>query len=473
MNPTGMLDLPNDIMQLIFSMLGDACSTCVDLGSLQACCTRLRNAVFCAETLWKALATQCYPEIPALQTRTALCKQIGLWKSYVAHLEQPTMEQMVSCVVRSATAHSYYKHLDLSRTTLFYFHVSLVAGMRKFRSTGSTLVLDEYDNAQRQTSRRRRTRRDHDRRDHDRRSEYVDYVRGDGTEFHYTWIPTEEYRSKFGFLGGGEKQNSLDMESILLDTPTKLGAARMPAYITASGTTFCSAIVHGSSHGLYHKAFEVFINKGREALEAEQAEGNVCDATIQRRHYNSLITMPADVIDAFEILHHWRGPLLEFWHNAQLDLTHGAHPLTHNARRDILYNLVSTLSSRRCNDPVPPRLQPIIDAIKKMGAALFPFLQSEARTVAVVAATDKVVRSLAASYDHELQVPSISDYVRVAEFAQCARERYAMLEAVARICRHIWGAGKVDLKSFHQNRQLAGKLLVIPALLSEQIEVVF
>jgi len=75
--------------------------------------------------------------------------------------EPPTSEQVLRFVARVRSHHSWYKHLPIERGTSFQLAMSPAAGMR-FTPDG-----------------------------------IKEYVRGDGTEFHYTWCPTAEYRKHF------------------------------------------------------------------------------------------------------------------------------------------------------------------------------------------------------------------------------------------------------------------------------------
>ena len=142
-------------------------------------CTFLQKIVHgeAAQPLWEVLYRKCYPEGlvlggPTGGHRQALCAELSTWRALARSLDPPTLQQMANVVGRSANAHSYYKHLNIGRVWPFHFRISAVAGMRAERRDGRTY--------------------------------YVDYVRGDGTEFHYTWTPTAAYRERFGVLQYGD-----------------------------------------------------------------------------------------------------------------------------------------------------------------------------------------------------------------------------------------------------------------------------
>jgi len=78
-----------------------------------------------------------------------------------ASSDPPTPEHVLQFVARVRSHHSWYKHLPIEQGAVFQFGMSPTAGMR-FRS-----------------------------------SDIVEYVHGDGTEFHYTWSSTEDYRKRF------------------------------------------------------------------------------------------------------------------------------------------------------------------------------------------------------------------------------------------------------------------------------------
>lgn len=73
----------------------------------------------------------------------------------------PTAEQVLAFIARVRSAHSWYKHLPIERGSRFQIFMSPVAGMR-WQANG-----------------------------------YVEYRRGDGTEFHYTWTTTEDYLRRY------------------------------------------------------------------------------------------------------------------------------------------------------------------------------------------------------------------------------------------------------------------------------------
>jgi len=102
------------------------------------------------------------PVAPLYREVITACARFG---RAMSALPPPTLEQLTNFVEHVASAHSWYKHLaNGAPRDFFQLRVSPSAGMRY----------------------------------HDGR--YVDYVEGDGTRFHYTWMTTARYRERFGVL---------------------------------------------------------------------------------------------------------------------------------------------------------------------------------------------------------------------------------------------------------------------------------
>jgi len=361
---------------LLIGWLQSSCNPeeCVmALSCLGATCKQLRADVDASDAVWRALTAQCYP-VPSSRdgtkcqpTRQALRRRLAGWRRHAATFELPSLKQMVQCVVRSASAHSYYKHLNISRTAPFSFHLSHTACMRAMhRGKGRDAV-----------------------------REWVAYVRGDGTEFHYTWTPTAEYTERYGQLvhvdgcsstvdvksGVFERQPpAAPLRLVVLEpppppaepeeeeapadapaaqswkefsvTPTRgggvkiavdatadwrhgrlgggargggaearavpsssyraeVGAVEMPAFICEAGVALCSAVVYPRELSIFAKAYELHCERGRAALAGVVREGDVCDAPLQRRHLESAIELPPTVLGFFEVLEASDAPLRE------------------------------------------------------------------------------------------------------------------------------------------------------------------
>ena len=133
-----LLDLDVDTVRIVCRIVMQ-CSPVVAARSLCALggtCRRLRaevdDAAWWAD-LWRRWqsSSMVTPVPPPHTARALLCAELEKWCKYAKKLELPTIEQAVACVSRSASAHSYYKHLDIGRSAPFSFHLSLVAGMRR------------------------------------------------------------------------------------------------------------------------------------------------------------------------------------------------------------------------------------------------------------------------------------------------------------------------------------------------------
>lgn len=86
----------------------------------------------------------------------------------VADLPRPTPEQCNNFVEFVANAHSWYKHLpSLPPGVSFTFFLNPDSGRTRIRTRSGEVG-------------------------------YVDCVDGDDTRFHYTWMPTADYRRRFG-----------------------------------------------------------------------------------------------------------------------------------------------------------------------------------------------------------------------------------------------------------------------------------
>merc|ERR1719456_1585883 len=235
---------------------------------LAATCKRFHNfgnAATADDLMWKPLHEQCCKAAcqPPARCKDAVCSAMSEWRRYAAQLALPSLEQMLNMVHRSAGAHSYYKHLNLGRSARFSFHISKVAGMRRNNGHGST--------------------------------KWIDYVRGDGTEFHYTWTPTKQYRERFGQLVADDdrpndpRRPAPERSVRLFDEADEI--TPLPRYILESATSLCSALVHHNhgrrDGGCYGKLHELLQASSAEAYDGVVVrEGDVCDtrSCLQHRH---------------------------------------------------------------------------------------------------------------------------------------------------------------------------------------------
>jgi hypothetical protein len=103
-------------------------------------------------------------------------------------------------------AHSWYKHLPVREYVPFVFFLNPVVAMN-------------YDAENKKFIRR---------------------VRGDGTEFHYTWMPSDEYRERFGCLDyfDGEPLAVSSVDDRTLPIPENL---------KETATAYVNAMLHSRS----------------------------------------------------------------------------------------------------------------------------------------------------------------------------------------------------------------------------------
>ena len=526
---TSLVELPPECVQLILEALHDdnAEAECLALCALMSQCKMLRAEVVAAEGQWKRLIQLCYPEDRCrprmavdrakgcwdrdVKSRVDLCAKLRRWRRYAATLEAPTLEQMIACVKRSATAHSYYKHLDVSRTAPFSFKLSQVAGMRRTPD-----------------------------------DDFVDYVRGDGTEFHYTWTETKTYREQFGMLeyddgcsGQGARVprplplfSSRKSSGSERDAPGRLGVggydespvvAVMPAFAVATGATLCSTCVHSNSGTrlLFGRALALLRRSGgREAsgLDGEVTQGDVCDDALQRRHANKRLRLPPGLVDKLEAIEAAVPALLPLREamvalvaacaksgsasSSSSSSSSGSGSSCALARKAMPSGGSSRAAAGRAfSEIVVPALRGVPQAacslalldlrmilwsgrddtgdalataavaaaaaaaapFRELCDVLFPSLHGAARAEADTAVA-RLLLLRGGGDDHHRRTHASEvlececEYERgVAELAQCVAERYAMLEAAARATALATGR-PVDLEDFHQSAEAARAL---------------
>lgn len=114
--------------------------------------------------------------------------QLGEYRSLVAELARPSDEQIENFVAFVSEAKSWYKHLPPLRPGVpFFFFIDPFAGFDRVLIPGGQTVFLE-------------------------RTERTDRA----FRFHYTWMPTETYRARFGYLSfsceaGSELHFSVDL----------------------------------------------------------------------------------------------------------------------------------------------------------------------------------------------------------------------------------------------------------------------
>mmetsp|Transcript_68644 Transcript_68644/g.205870 ORF Transcript_68644/g.205870 Transcript_68644/m.205870 type:complete len:501 (+) Transcript_68644:32-1534(+) len=467
--PTRLVDVPSDAIQYLLLSLGERLSSPEQqvraLCSLAATCTRLRNEVARAETLWHDLAQACYPEgerpadQPAPLGRSELCARLAAWRKYADGIEVPSAQQMVQVISRSANAHSYYKHLNIGRTAPFSFHLSQVAGKRRVR--GSDGEADHY----------------------------IDYVRGDGTEFHYTWTPTAEYRRKFGMVaytdGASMRPGSAPPGPRVLELAhADATVVLQPAYVDAASYTFCSAVVHGEGEprqGHFEVAYERLQAEGVEALQCRMRQAEICDAALQRRQMNCEIEIPRSVLGFLTVMAKWEEPLREalaallarpewtalveavgFMHEAAMQRPAMLSDKKNFTEKKALRLLLASLahSPSASGSGARPLAEALAAAkwaagemaaiLHELGDGLFPALPGRARAAAV----EHVVLQFTVHGSGRRHAATAA-----VELAERVDERLGMFDALARMVGFVRGSPTDVSQEVYDDPKLYGQLL--------------
>ena len=146
------------------------------------------------------------------------------YRSLTAHLPRATAAQMESFARFVSNAHSWYKHVPLFPPSApLHFFIDPSAGtQRAIASDGSISIFDR-----------------------------------DKTGFHYSWIPTMEYRRRFGYLAFSKSVGSsvslVDAkggrlipsdDSPLVYEPHRALLCGVPVAVVQAGTALMSGIVH-------------------------------------------------------------------------------------------------------------------------------------------------------------------------------------------------------------------------------------
>ena len=154
---------------------------------------------------------------------------IAQYRELVQDLPRPTLQQMDSFARFVCKAHSWYKHLPMfAPGRPFVFFIDPVAGMQlTIDKNGRASALERME-----------------------------------TGFHYSWIPTAQYRQRFGHLAlsrsagtvvalhraDGTRTVGADDEAVVFDPITGVSNGLPPEVIDA-GTAWVSGIVHASATG--------------------------------------------------------------------------------------------------------------------------------------------------------------------------------------------------------------------------------
>ncbi|MFM2067396.1 MAG: hypothetical protein RLZZ584_2305 [Pseudomonadota bacterium] len=161
---------------------------------------------------------------------------LSRYRELLAHAPLPTEAQMVAFAAFVSTSHSWYKHLPLVPPGVpFQFHLDPRAGMQWVQHPDGSIE--------------------------------VAHRREQG--FHYSWIPTDEYRKRFGLLtysrgGIGTSVSMRSPEGISLiasdDAPLipDVAAAslpQIPVEVAQAGRAHVSGIVH------HHTMFQLLLRE--------------------------------------------------------------------------------------------------------------------------------------------------------------------------------------------------------------------
>lgn len=156
------------------------------------------------------------------------------------------LDQIVAFVFRVVNSHSWYKHLPLVQglNNSFSFAMDLTTRLRTVRAGEKHGMVHT-----------------------------VPYVRGDGTEFHYTWCETATYRANYGFLNWrrgtarGDAVTTAEAAEVSWPRPPRPGAEAAgseirPAVLVPkqyrARPVELTAVVHGrgDTYELYTAAYE-------------------------------------------------------------------------------------------------------------------------------------------------------------------------------------------------------------------------
>jgi hypothetical protein len=176
-------------------------------------------------------------------------QMLAAYRSATEELEPPTEAQIEQFIEYVAGAHSWYKHLPmLPPGKPFFFYLDPHSGMDVCNLTSGD---GEF-----------RERRD-----------------TDETKFHYTWMTTEEYRTRFGcleytadagttFVVDGRKSNHDHLSSSITDTRGE--EVRIPPQVFEVGVVNVPGLIHIFATSLYYEDFWFKLFSEDASLDAHQ-----------------------------------------------------------------------------------------------------------------------------------------------------------------------------------------------------------
>jgi hypothetical protein len=156
---------------------------------------------------------------------------LAAYRSMCETLPLPTEEQMDAFALFVSDAHSWYKHLSLFPPGVaFRFFLDPSAGMQRI------ITADGHVNVEERTER----------------------------GFHYSWIPTAEYRKKYGYMAfsqsnGTRAADASNSKRVKVSSdgvpevydPRRQALVRLPGEVVVAGTALITGLVHvGGSQSL-------------------------------------------------------------------------------------------------------------------------------------------------------------------------------------------------------------------------------
>ncbi|KAL7565845.1 hypothetical protein ACA910_007404 [Epithemia clementina (nom. ined.)] len=171
------------------------------------------------------------------------------------------LEAIGNYACRVSGAHSWYKHLPIGLGVKFEFFFDLMVNWRFKR-------------------------------------EWEKKVRGDGSEFHYTWLPTDEYHSRYGLFSfrrfdqcGDPLKLSDDKHDELYIPRSALGPA-----VDVTAAVHRHAIVHN----LYVPVLKAAVESGRPSIVHEDLQPCMFHNIQNRFRHSKDLRLPSDVAAALE-----------------------------------------------------------------------------------------------------------------------------------------------------------------------------
>ena len=196
---------------------------------------------------------------------------LSQYRSVVSSLPMPTQQQLEQFADFVSSAHSWYKHLPLYPPGCpFQFFLNPAAGMQMIEySDGSLEVAPRIEKG-----------------------------------FHYSWIPTAEYRDRFGYLdysrssgtsvsldkGDGRKLIESDDYAIVFDFK-KQKIFYLPEEVVEAGTVFVSGLIHPA--GVYYRLWGQVIDE--PDIEWPEESGGLEALAKIRNRCRALLADPSQI----------------------------------------------------------------------------------------------------------------------------------------------------------------------------------